>query len=210
MKRKIFAILGILLVLFVVVVGVVYACGKIPICHHTGSTTNPYVEITVADDGWFDGHIKHKLDIIPMPAGGCPRPDPTATPTNTEEPTATATDTLEPTATATNTLEPTVTSTGTLEPTFTATATAVVITKEITPTIVKTLAPVVSRAPSCCVCCPIDKSKTIVAIYGLVDTYIVGDNADKIEVDECCWAKIYVDGTLKYHVNLSGWVVEYK
>jgi TolB protein len=48
---------------------------RITLCHATGSATNPYVEITVsynAVDG--HGHEDHANDIIPMPAGGCPRP----------------------------------------------------------------------------------------------------------------------------------------
>jgi hypothetical protein len=45
--------------------------GKITICHATGSQTNPFVEITVSVNG-LNGHDKHKDDIIPAPAGGCP------------------------------------------------------------------------------------------------------------------------------------------
>ena len=51
------------------------ADGKITICHATGSTTNPYVEITVSING-LNGHDKHKDDIIPAPAGGCPTTKP--------------------------------------------------------------------------------------------------------------------------------------
>ena len=46
--------------------------GKITICHKTGSTKNPYVEITVSDDATADGHASHAGDIIPAPEGGCP------------------------------------------------------------------------------------------------------------------------------------------
>ena len=46
--------------------------GKITICHRTGSTKNPYVEITVSDDATKDGHANHEGDIIPAPEGGCP------------------------------------------------------------------------------------------------------------------------------------------
>ena len=54
---------------------------KITLCHATGSATNPYVKITVADDGVYNGHIYHDGDIIPAPAGGCPKPEnPTKTP----------------------------------------------------------------------------------------------------------------------------------
>ncbi|HEY8638019.1 MAG TPA: hypothetical protein VIL64_02165, partial [Solirubrobacteraceae bacterium] len=45
--------------------------GKITICHATGSSTNPYVEITISRNG-LNGHGKHADDIIPAPAGGCP------------------------------------------------------------------------------------------------------------------------------------------
>ena len=45
---------------------------KITICHKTGSTKNPYVEITVANDSTRDGHATHAGDIIPAPEGGCP------------------------------------------------------------------------------------------------------------------------------------------
>ena len=46
--------------------------GKITICHATGSTKNPYIEITVSEQG-LNGHDKHEGDIIPMPDGGCPQ-----------------------------------------------------------------------------------------------------------------------------------------
>lgn len=45
--------------------------GKITICHATSSAKNPYVEITIDVNG-LNGHDKHKNDIIPAPAGGCP------------------------------------------------------------------------------------------------------------------------------------------
>ncbi len=44
--------------------------GKITICHATGSTKNPYNEITVSVNG-LNGHDKHSNDIIPAPEGGC-------------------------------------------------------------------------------------------------------------------------------------------
>src|SRR5258706_1292228 len=57
----------------------------VTLCHATGSKTNPYVTITVDDQGSLDGHMKHKDDIIPAPSGGCPGGSgPTATP-NTHE-----------------------------------------------------------------------------------------------------------------------------
>jgi hypothetical protein len=45
--------------------------GKITICHATGSSTNPYVVITIDRNG-LNGHGDHAGDIIPAPAGGCP------------------------------------------------------------------------------------------------------------------------------------------
>jgi hypothetical protein len=44
--------------------------GKTTICHHTGSETNPYVEITVANPAVENGHSHHG-DIVPAPSGGC-------------------------------------------------------------------------------------------------------------------------------------------
>lgn len=41
------------------------------ICHRTGSPRNPWVEITVSDNA-LPAHSAHG-DIIPAPAGGCPR-----------------------------------------------------------------------------------------------------------------------------------------
>jgi len=45
--------------------------GKILICHATGSTKNPYNEISVSVNG-LNGHDKHENDVIPAPGGGCP------------------------------------------------------------------------------------------------------------------------------------------
>jgi hypothetical protein len=56
----------------VVATATVAASGTITICHATGSKKNPYVEITVSVNG-LNGHGKHKGDIIPAPAGGCPK-----------------------------------------------------------------------------------------------------------------------------------------
>ena len=47
---------------------------KITICHATGSATNPFVEITISENG-LSGHGDHEGDIIPMPAGGCAEDD---------------------------------------------------------------------------------------------------------------------------------------
>jgi len=58
----------------------------VTLCHHTHSATNPYVTITVDNQGQLNGHTHHGGDIIPAPAGGCPgktKPTPTPTPTTT-------------------------------------------------------------------------------------------------------------------------------
>lgn len=46
--------------------------GKITLCHATGSTSNPYVTITVSTPGATHGHEQHAGDLIPAPAAGCP------------------------------------------------------------------------------------------------------------------------------------------
>ena len=46
--------------------------GKTTICHRTGSESNPWVQITVADRA-LPAHRRHG-DLIPAPAGGCPKP----------------------------------------------------------------------------------------------------------------------------------------
>ncbi len=49
---------------------------KLTLCHATGSATNPYVTITIADravEHAHEGH-QHDEDLIPAPAGGCPTP----------------------------------------------------------------------------------------------------------------------------------------
>jgi hypothetical protein len=46
--------------------------GKITICHATGSKKNPFVLITISVNG-LNGHDKHPRDLIPAPAGGCPK-----------------------------------------------------------------------------------------------------------------------------------------
>ncbi len=45
--------------------------GKITICHATGSSTNPWVVITISENAW-PAHQAHG-DMYPVPAGGCPR-----------------------------------------------------------------------------------------------------------------------------------------
>lgn len=42
---------------------------KVTICHATGSAKNPYVEITVSENGWLNGHRSHG-DFL-APSGGC-------------------------------------------------------------------------------------------------------------------------------------------
>ena len=49
------------------------APAKVMLCHATGSATNPYVLITVSENG-LHGHDGHEGDIVPAPAGGCPEP----------------------------------------------------------------------------------------------------------------------------------------
>src|SRR5262249_22604166 len=45
---------------------------RIVICHATHSATSPYVEIEIDRNG-LQGHADHAADLIPAPAGGCPR-----------------------------------------------------------------------------------------------------------------------------------------
>jgi CHRD domain len=45
---------------------------KVPICHRTGSSSHPYVRITVANRATLRGHARHAGDIIPAPVTGCP------------------------------------------------------------------------------------------------------------------------------------------
>ncbi len=53
---------------------------EVPICHATGSKTNPYVFIIVDKEGELDGHMKHPNDIIDPPGGECPKQTETPTP----------------------------------------------------------------------------------------------------------------------------------
>ena len=80
---------------------------KVTICHATGSETNPYVQITISENG-LNGHGHHHKkagrpdDIIPAPAGGCPSTAPTQqsggeqgnTTTTTTTPTTPTTETV--------------------------------------------------------------------------------------------------------------------
>jgi hypothetical protein len=45
---------------------------KILICHKTGSSKKPYVQISVSNNAARDGHASHKGDLIPAPEDGCP------------------------------------------------------------------------------------------------------------------------------------------
>lgn len=44
--------------------------GKLTICHATGSTNNPFNEITIDFNG-LRGHTDHSDDLIPVPENGC-------------------------------------------------------------------------------------------------------------------------------------------
>ena len=44
---------------------------KISICHATGSSTNPFVEVTISQSA-LNGHETHTDDLIPKPSTGCP------------------------------------------------------------------------------------------------------------------------------------------
>lgn len=46
---------------------------KTKICHRTKSAKTPYVKITVRTKAALRGHMRHAADIIPAPAGPCPR-----------------------------------------------------------------------------------------------------------------------------------------
>ena len=79
---------------------------QITICHATGSIKNPYVEITIAEQGVLNGHLPHHDDIIPAPPGGCPTSlisgasvelSPTPTPSLSPTPTPTPSESLSPT-----------------------------------------------------------------------------------------------------------------
>jgi hypothetical protein len=45
---------------------------KTTICHRTASKTTPYVKLRVSGKA-LRAHLKHPADIIPAPAGGCPK-----------------------------------------------------------------------------------------------------------------------------------------
>jgi uncharacterized surface protein with fasciclin (FAS1) repeats len=58
---------------------------KITICHATHSDSNPYVEITISQNG-LNGHKHHEGDVIPAPPGGCVAQAPVTTQEATEAP----------------------------------------------------------------------------------------------------------------------------
>lgn len=45
---------------------------QVTLCHKTGNAEDPYVLITVSENGASHGHSKHAGDIIPAPDDGCP------------------------------------------------------------------------------------------------------------------------------------------
>jgi hypothetical protein len=60
---------------------------KVTICHATGSETNPFVRITIAEPA-VAAHRRHQHgeDIIPAPEAGCPGPAAAAAPARAAEP----------------------------------------------------------------------------------------------------------------------------
>jgi hypothetical protein len=46
---------------------------KVTLCHRAAAGKNPYVKITVSTAAALKAHQRHAEDIIPAPAGGCPR-----------------------------------------------------------------------------------------------------------------------------------------
>ncbi len=46
---------------------------KVKVCHRTASATKPYRLITVTTRAAQRAHLRHGQDIVPAPAGGCPR-----------------------------------------------------------------------------------------------------------------------------------------
>ena len=100
---------------------------KVAICHRTGSTTNPWVKLTVAQSAW-KAHEKHG-DFLVTANRPCPPPTTTATSASTTTGTATSatTTTATPgtitTVTVTLISVSTVTSISTVTTTTTATPT---------------------------------------------------------------------------------------
>src|SRR5207247_3643269 len=46
---------------------------KVTLCHRTSAGKNPYLKITVSTAAALRAHLRHAQDIIPAPAGGCPK-----------------------------------------------------------------------------------------------------------------------------------------
>jgi hypothetical protein len=76
----------------------------VTICHATGSTSNPYVVITV-DVHALKAHTQHQdgRDVIPAPSGGCPAASSGGGTTTTGTPGTTTTGTTGTTTTGTTT-----------------------------------------------------------------------------------------------------------
>jgi len=49
-----------------------YGTAKVTICHHTGSTTHPWVKLTISMAGWLNGHKKHSGDFVIASGASCP------------------------------------------------------------------------------------------------------------------------------------------
>jgi hypothetical protein len=49
------------------------ATAKVALCHRTKSAKRPYVRIVVKTKAALRTHLAHHGDIVPAPAGGCPR-----------------------------------------------------------------------------------------------------------------------------------------
>ena len=74
----------------------------VTICHSKGN--GEYVEITVDDDGSYEGHIHHEGDIIPKPEGGCPVPPSSSSSTSsTSSTTSSTTSTTAPPSSSSST-----------------------------------------------------------------------------------------------------------
>jgi hypothetical protein len=46
---------------------------KVALCHRTKSAKKPYVRIVVTTRAQLRAHMAHHADIVPVPAGGCPK-----------------------------------------------------------------------------------------------------------------------------------------
>jgi hypothetical protein len=50
-----------------------HAAKKVALCHRTKSAKRPYVRVVVSTRAQLRAHLAHHADIVPVPAGGCPR-----------------------------------------------------------------------------------------------------------------------------------------